>query len=211
MENQTSFAQAECAGKKKQTRRERFLSEMEGLVPWARLVALIVPFYPKGERGLHRWAWRRCCACTFSNSGTPWPTKPWRMRSGGGKGHSMVLFGWNYYVGIFTGAIIAIERLLIRYVRVPRIIAEGLAGGATLLLFLAIAYEWVGSVSIWIGTLGDKSAWSRWLDWVAGTDYLCGYIVEALPFLVIFRLMWVEIFNLAGRRREEIALRRVEN
>lgn len=51
MENQTSFAQAEYAGKKKQTRRERFLSEMDGLVPWARLVALIVPFYPKGERG----------------------------------------------------------------------------------------------------------------------------------------------------------------
>ena len=51
MENQTSFAQAEYAGKKKQTRRERFLGEMEGLVPWARLVALIVPFYPKGARG----------------------------------------------------------------------------------------------------------------------------------------------------------------
>ena len=51
MEKQTSFAQAEYAGKKKQTRRERFLSEMEGLVPWARLVALIEPFYPKGKRG----------------------------------------------------------------------------------------------------------------------------------------------------------------
>ena len=51
MENQTSFAQAEYAGEKKQTRRERFLGEMEGLVPWARLVALIVPFYPKGEWG----------------------------------------------------------------------------------------------------------------------------------------------------------------
>ena len=51
MENQTSFAQAEYAGKKKQTRRERFLGEMEGLVPWARLVGLIVPFYPKGARG----------------------------------------------------------------------------------------------------------------------------------------------------------------
>ena len=46
MENQTSFAQAEYAGKKKQTRRERFLGEMEGLVPWARLVGLIVPFSP---------------------------------------------------------------------------------------------------------------------------------------------------------------------
>ena len=50
-ENQTSSAQAEYAGKKKQTRRERFLGEMEGVVPWARLVGLIVPFYPKGARG----------------------------------------------------------------------------------------------------------------------------------------------------------------
>jgi IS5 family transposase len=51
MERQTSFAQAEYAGKKKRTRREKFLCEMEQLVPWARLVALIEPFYPKGERG----------------------------------------------------------------------------------------------------------------------------------------------------------------
>ena len=51
MDYQPSFAQSEYAAKKKQTRRERFLSEMESLVPWARLVVLIVPFYPKGERG----------------------------------------------------------------------------------------------------------------------------------------------------------------
>ena len=51
MENQTSFAQSEFAAKKKQTRRERFLGEMEQAVPWARLVALIEPFYSKGERG----------------------------------------------------------------------------------------------------------------------------------------------------------------
>jgi IS5 family transposase len=51
MEQQLSFAQSEYAGKKKVTRRERFLAEMERLVPWARLVAVIEPFYPKGERG----------------------------------------------------------------------------------------------------------------------------------------------------------------
>lgn len=51
MERQTSFAQSEFAAKKKQTRRERFLAEMEVAVPWARLVGLIEPFYPKGERG----------------------------------------------------------------------------------------------------------------------------------------------------------------
>src|SRR5579872_5630202 len=43
--------QAEYAGKKKQTRRDRFLAEMEQVVPWARLVDRLRPFYPKGERG----------------------------------------------------------------------------------------------------------------------------------------------------------------
>jgi IS5 family transposase len=51
MERQGSFSQAEYAGKKKRTRRDRFLAEMEQVVPWARLVARLRPFYPKGERG----------------------------------------------------------------------------------------------------------------------------------------------------------------
>ena len=37
--------------KQKVTRRERFLGEMNQAVPWARLVALIEPFYPQGKRG----------------------------------------------------------------------------------------------------------------------------------------------------------------
>src|SRR5580658_1580803 len=48
---QGSFSQAEYAGKKKQTRRDRFLGEMEQVVPWARLVERLRPLYPKGERG----------------------------------------------------------------------------------------------------------------------------------------------------------------
>lgn len=51
MNQQLSFAQAEYAGKKKTTRRERFLSEMEKVVPWARLCAVIEPHYPSGKRG----------------------------------------------------------------------------------------------------------------------------------------------------------------
>ena len=51
MQLQGSFSQAEYAGKKKQTRRDRFLAEMEQVVPWARLVERLRPFYPKGERG----------------------------------------------------------------------------------------------------------------------------------------------------------------
>jgi IS5 family transposase len=51
MEKQMSFAQAEYAGKKRVTKREKFLRDMERVVPWKRLVELIEPYYPKGERG----------------------------------------------------------------------------------------------------------------------------------------------------------------
>ncbi len=51
MQLQGSFSQAEYAGKKKQTRRDRFLAEMEQVVPWVRLVERLRPIYPKGERG----------------------------------------------------------------------------------------------------------------------------------------------------------------
>ena len=51
MEAQMSFAQAEYAGKRKTTRREKFLAQMEQVVPWSRLVALIEPHYPRGQRG----------------------------------------------------------------------------------------------------------------------------------------------------------------
>ena len=51
MIHQTSFAQAEFADKKKVTRREKFLARMEEVLPWVRLLAVIAPHYPKGERG----------------------------------------------------------------------------------------------------------------------------------------------------------------
>jgi IS5 family transposase len=51
MQRQGSFSQAEYAGKKKLTRRDKFLAEMEQVVPWARLVERLRPLYPKGERG----------------------------------------------------------------------------------------------------------------------------------------------------------------
>jgi transposase, IS5 family len=59
MQRQGSFAEAEYGAKKRQTRRDKFLGEMEQVVPWARLVARLRPLYPtrlrplypKGERG----------------------------------------------------------------------------------------------------------------------------------------------------------------
>ena len=52
--NQISFAQAEHQNKKKVTRRERFLAQMEVLVPWQRLIDALSPSYfpnAAGKRG----------------------------------------------------------------------------------------------------------------------------------------------------------------
>ena len=51
MTHQMSFAHAEFAAKKKTTRREVFLARMEEVIPWTKLLAVLEPFYPKGERG----------------------------------------------------------------------------------------------------------------------------------------------------------------
>jgi IS5 family transposase len=51
MTHQTSFTHAEFAAKKKTTRREKFLARMEEVIPWKELLAVIEPFYPKGQRG----------------------------------------------------------------------------------------------------------------------------------------------------------------
>lgn len=51
MTHQPSFSQAEFAAKKKITRREKFLARMEEIIPWSRLLAVVEPFYPTGERG----------------------------------------------------------------------------------------------------------------------------------------------------------------
>ena len=48
---QASFAELEHDAKKRTTRREKFLSRMDRLIPWSRLQARIEPFYPKAGRG----------------------------------------------------------------------------------------------------------------------------------------------------------------
>src|ERR1051325_3881044 len=51
MQRQGSFSQAEYGAKKKQTRRDKFLAEMEQVIPWLRRVERLRRFYAKGERG----------------------------------------------------------------------------------------------------------------------------------------------------------------
>ena len=53
---QASFAAVEHAGAKRRTARARFLSQMESVVPWADLVALVEPHRPAaGRRGRQPW------------------------------------------------------------------------------------------------------------------------------------------------------------
>ncbi|HXF47789.1 MAG TPA: IS5 family transposase [Burkholderiaceae bacterium] len=49
--SQLSFAKAEYAAKKRTTRREAFLQQMDGLIPWSELEARNAPHHAKGNQG----------------------------------------------------------------------------------------------------------------------------------------------------------------
>ena len=51
MREQTTFAGLAWTQKRKQTRRERFLTEMDQVIPWKRLIALVEPHYKNPGRG----------------------------------------------------------------------------------------------------------------------------------------------------------------
>ena len=53
MAEQRTFAGLAWSQKGKVTRRERFLAEMDAVIPWKRLLKLIEPHYPKAGRGRH--------------------------------------------------------------------------------------------------------------------------------------------------------------
>jgi len=50
---QMNFSDLDWASKKKTTRREQFLLEMNQVVPWERLMTLISPHYSKAGSGRH--------------------------------------------------------------------------------------------------------------------------------------------------------------
>jgi len=51
MGRQLTYSDFEYSNRKRQTKREAFLEQMNAVIPWAALIALIVPFYPSGGRG----------------------------------------------------------------------------------------------------------------------------------------------------------------
>ena len=55
------------------TARRRFLAQMEQIVPWAELLAVLQPFYPQvgPHGGRLPIPWRPCCGPTSCSCGTP--------------------------------------------------------------------------------------------------------------------------------------------
>jgi transposase, IS5 family len=51
MNDQLNFSDMEYANRKKKTKREEFLEEMDRIIPWSEWVQLIAPYYPDGKRG----------------------------------------------------------------------------------------------------------------------------------------------------------------
>src|SRR5512147_2851679 len=51
MKKQQTFASEAWSRKGKVTRRERFLAEMDAVIPWSRLIGLIEPHYPNTGKG----------------------------------------------------------------------------------------------------------------------------------------------------------------
>lgn len=62
---QITFASAAWSAKGKTTRRERFLAEMNAVIPWSRLVGLIEPYYPKAGNGRQPMALERMLRVYF--------------------------------------------------------------------------------------------------------------------------------------------------
>ena len=51
MSHQLTFADSEFSSKRRQTRKEIFLSRMEHILPWQDMTTVIEPFYPKAGNG----------------------------------------------------------------------------------------------------------------------------------------------------------------
>lgn len=49
-----SFASLAYENKKKRTRREKFLEEMDRVIPWKELLQVIKEYYPKAGNGRNR-------------------------------------------------------------------------------------------------------------------------------------------------------------
>ena len=78
---QMSFADAEYAGKRKQTRRELFLIEMNQVVRWKGPIGLIEPHSPKGEGGPPAFIDGHVADLSDADTGSATATRRWKSPS----------------------------------------------------------------------------------------------------------------------------------
>jgi IS5 family transposase len=62
MSDEPNVSDGEQDAERRKTRREVFLDEMDQVVPWAALEAVIEPFYPRAGKVGIRARFARCCA-----------------------------------------------------------------------------------------------------------------------------------------------------
>jgi len=51
VEKQQNFTDIEYNNRRRKTKREEFLEQMDAVLPWSEWVAMVVPYYPSGKRG----------------------------------------------------------------------------------------------------------------------------------------------------------------
>jgi hypothetical protein len=73
---QLTLATASFDKHSKLTRRAAFLAEMEQVVPWHELCAVVEPFYPKPGTDARRSGWSGCCGCTSCSIGATCLIRP---------------------------------------------------------------------------------------------------------------------------------------
>ncbi len=69
MSHQLTFADSEFSTKRRQTRKEIFLSRMEQILPWQNMVEVIEPFYPKAGNGRRPYPLETICFTRMTGSG----------------------------------------------------------------------------------------------------------------------------------------------
>jgi IS5 family transposase len=68
MSHQLTFADSEFSTKRRQTRKEIFLSRMEQILPWQNMTAVIEPFYPKNGPALSAGNHAAFTACSIGTT-----------------------------------------------------------------------------------------------------------------------------------------------
>ena len=76
---QLSFTDAEFSNRRKATKRELFLQEMESIIPFDEWVSIIKPHYYSNTKGASRLPSKPCSACICSRTGSISRMKESRM------------------------------------------------------------------------------------------------------------------------------------